>query len=274
MSYLNPPKHYTAPEFKAYVDSLSWDKGWRPAFPTLHNTGVPSLKQWLAYGPTVEERWGANLNRYYAGLGWHAGPHLVCCPDYIWVLCDPEADGVSVSCWNRLTFGIEMVGNFEVGGDDPTTGEGAKVINNAVLALAALSAKLGWSIGTIVKGVGGLHFHRECARDGHPCPGNLVSKPDILSRVIVQIANFNIGQPATPAAPTPPPAPPAPVVGTPAWIQWRLNQLGAHPPLVVDGDLGPASRAAIESFQMSHRLDVDGIVGPATLAELEEGPSV
>ena len=61
---------------------------WRPRFPTLHNTGVPSLKQWLAYGPTPQERWGASLNRYYEGLGWHAGPHLVVCPDYVWVLCD------------------------------------------------------------------------------------------------------------------------------------------------------------------------------------------
>lgn len=268
MSYLNPPKHYTPVEFKAYVDTLSWDKGWRPAFPTLHNTGVPSLKQWLAYGPTVEERWGANLNRYYAGLGWHAGPHLVCCPDYIWVLCDPEQDGVSVSCWNRLTFGIEMVGDYRDGGDDPTTGDGAKVIANAVFALAALSRKLGWSIGTIVKGVGGLHFHRECARDGHPCPGNRVDKADILSRVLVQLENFGVGSTAPATPPATPIATATPIAGTPGWIQWRLNELGAHPALVVDGDLGPASRAAIESFQMAHSLAVDGIVGPLTLKAL------
>jgi peptidoglycan hydrolase-like protein with peptidoglycan-binding domain len=266
MTYHANPRHYGRDEFKAYVDGLSWDKGWRPKFPTLHNTGVPSLAQWLAYGATAQERWGAALNHYYQGLGWHAGPHLVCCPDYIWVLCDPEADGVSVSCWNRLTFGIEMVGNFEVGGDDPKTGEGAKVIDNAVFALAALSAKLGWSIGTIVKGVGGLHFHRECARDGHPCPGALVNKADILSRVLARVGSFGSGS----APPATPPAPPpcVSIKGTPVWIQMRLNQLGAQPPLALDGDLGPASRAAIESFQLNRNLDVDGVVGPQTLAAL------
>ena len=99
---------------------------WRPQFPTLHNTGVPSLKQWLAYGPTPQERWGASLNRYYEGLGWHAGPHLVVCPDYVWVLCDLTKSGVSVSCWNSETFGIEMIGNYEVGGDDFSAATGRR----------------------------------------------------------------------------------------------------------------------------------------------------
>ena len=267
MTYLAEPRHYARDEFRAYIDALSWDKGWRPRFPTLHNTGVPSLVQWLAYGSTIKERWGAGLNRYYQGLGWHAGPHLVCCPDYIWVLCDPEADGVSVSCWNRLTFGIEMVGNFEIGGDDPTTGDGAKVIANAVYALAILARKLDWNVGTIVRGVGGLHFHRDCLRDGHPCPGSRVNKADILSRVLVEMAAL-CGEGARAAAAPVVPVSCAPAVDTPAWVQMRLNQLGAHPPLVVDGDLGPASRAAIESFQLNRDLNVDGVAGPETLAAL------
>ena len=268
MTYIANPRHYTRDEFRALVDGLSWDKGWRPKFPTLHNTAVPSLAQWLAYGATSKERWGANLNHYYQGMGWHSAVHLVCCPDYIWNLCDLEADGVNVSCWNRITIGIEMVGNFEVGGDDPTTGEGAKVIANAVSALAILSRKLGWNIGTLVRGIGGLHFHRECLRDGHPCPGSRVNKADILARVLAEMAAVG-GDVAAPA-PIPAPQPVAPAVGSPAWVQTRLNALGAHPPLVIDGDLGPASRAAVESFQMGHDLDVDGIVGPDTLAALSK----
>ena len=268
MSYLSNPSHYAREEFKAYVEALAFDKGWRPRFPTLHNTGVPSLAQWEAYGSTVEERWGPNLNRYYQGLGWHAGPHLVVCPDYIWVLSDVEAPGVSVSCWNHVTLGIEMVGNYEVGGDDPDAGEGAKVIDNAVFALAALSRHLGWSVGAIVKGVGGLHFHRECARDGHPCPGSRVDKAAVLARVLAQVSAFGGAPPAVVPAPTPV-APAAPAFGSPAWIQEQLNQLGAHPPLTVDGDLGPKTVAAVESFQMSRGLTVDGIVGPQTIAALK-----
>lgn len=188
MTYIPVPKHYGKTDFAALVDGLSWDKGWQPKFPTLHNTGVPSLAQWLAYGPTVEERWGANLNHYYLGLGWHSGPHLVCCPDYIWNLCDLLQDGVSVSCWNHVTIGIEMVGDYRVGGDNPSSGDGAKVIDNAVWAIAVLSRKLGWKIDDVVRGVSGLHFHRECTQDHHSCPGGLVDKSDILRRVLAQMA--------------------------------------------------------------------------------------
>ncbi|MDE3176406.1 MAG: peptidoglycan-binding protein [Pseudomonadota bacterium] len=132
-----------------------------------------------------------------------------------------------------------------------------------------MSHKLGWNIGTIVRGVGGLHFHRECLRDGHPCPGSRVSKSEILARVLGAMAGLGGGvERAASPEPVPGAPPSAPAVGTSAWVQMRLNQRGAHPPLVVDGDLGPASRAAIESFQMSRDLDVDGIVGPDTLAAL------
>lgn len=264
MTYIANPRHYAREDFRALVEGLNWSKGWRPAFPTLHNTGVPSLAQWLGYGASAQERWGANLNRYYEGLGWHAGPHLVCCPDYIWVLCDPEANGVSVSCWNRLTFGIEMVGDYRAGGDDPTTGEGAKVVGNAVFALAVLARKLGWSVGTLVKGVGGLHFHRECARDGHPCPGDRIDKADILARVLAEM-----GAPAPVAAkPAFPASPPADPLARAKWLQARLNALGASPPLLVDGQVGPKTQSALEDFQLRHALDVDGIAGDRTLAAL------
>jgi len=52
------------------------------------------------------------------------------------------------------------------------------------------------------------------------------------------------------------------------WLQSALKQL-VDPALVVDGDLGPRSRAAIKTFQKQHGLTVDGIAGPATIAALE-----
>lgn len=54
-------------------------------------------------------------------------------------------------------------------------------------------------------------------------------------------------------------------------VQQRLNDLGANPPLVVDGSYGPKSRAAVMDFQRSKGLQVDGIVGPMTLAALGIG---
>lgn len=189
MTYLINPVHYNQIEFKIFVDGLSW-KVWNPLFPTLHNTGVPSLKQYLAWGATPQERWGSNLNAYYRKLGWHSGVHLVACPDYIWNLCDLRQDGVSVSCWNHKTIGIEMVGNYEIGADDPLTGEGAKVINNAVWALSVLAKKMNWNLDKVVIGVEGLHFHKECPQDGHPCPGSLVNKNEIIRLVQEQVAKF------------------------------------------------------------------------------------
>ena len=54
-------------------------------------------------------------------------------------------------------------------------------------------------------------------------------------------------------------------------VQQRLNELGASPPLTVDGAYGPLSRAAVIAFQQSRGLTPDGIVGPQTLAALGLG---
>jgi len=54
-------------------------------------------------------------------------------------------------------------------------------------------------------------------------------------------------------------------------LQELLNKHGAG--LTVDGDFGPATLAAVEDYQGSHNLSVDGIVGPQTKASLDgSGP--
>jgi hypothetical protein len=269
-TFLNPPTHYTVDEFRAMLARLRLGE-WLPRFPTLHNTSVPSLKQWLGMGATPQERWGGNLNRYYQGLGWHAGPHLVVCPDYVWVLCDLTKSGVSVSCWNSETFGIEMVGNYEVGGDDFASGDGAKVRDNAAAVLAALGQKFAWGdLSDFVIGARGLHFHHECARDHHACPGSKVSKPDMLARVQALASRPGASLVASPpleAAPEDHDAPPK--ILSVDDIQAALNRLGAHPALVVDGDCGPATISAIKAFQAAHHCFVDGWAGVETCAAIE-----
>ncbi len=273
MAFLAHPTHYARAEFRAMIAGVRVG-AWHPAFPTLHNTGVPSLSQWLAMGATPQERWGASLDAYYKSKGWHSGPHFVCCPDYIWDLCDLTADGISVSCWNHLTVGIEMVGNYEIGGDDFSTGDGAKVRDNAAFALAVICEKFGWDPGHYVEGRSGLHFHRECTRDGHPCPGSKVSKPDMIQRIDDVMKGFGPLPPrpqpvARPSAPVPV-APVAPIaLASVEDIQGALNRLGARAPLAVDGDYGPATKAAVNAFQASHGCAVDGWVGPQTIAAIK-----
>ena len=53
------------------------------------------------------------------------------------------------------------------------------------------------------------------------------------------------------------------------WVQSSLNKLtGAK--LDVDGEYGEATRAAVEKYQKSKKLEADGWVGILTLAALEE----
>jgi peptidoglycan hydrolase-like protein with peptidoglycan-binding domain len=73
--------------------------------------------------------------------------------------------------------------------------------------------------------------------------------------------------PAPVAAPAPPPPPAMPSNLSPAQqrvaqIQMALNANGAQ--LTVDGRPGPATRAALKSYQSAHKLKPTGQPDPAT----------
>ena len=261
-TFLSHPVHFNREEFRRYVATLHFSE-WKPKLLYLHNTGVPSLKQWTAMGTTPQERWGANLNRYYQGLGWHAGPHAVACPDYIWVLCDFTHPGVAQSCSNTIAWALEMVGNYEVGGDDFVSGEGAKVRDNSAFALAVIAEHLGLNdLADFAFNTRGLHFHRDCKADHHACPGSKVMKPEMLAR----IGAFRTALAAKPLAR----APESPATTCESKIagvediQSALNRLGVAPEEPVDGAYGPLTKARVAAFQMAGGLDVDGWAGPIT----------
>jgi hypothetical protein len=223
-------------------------------------------------GATPQERWGASLNRYYTGLGWHAGPHFVVCPDYVWILSDPSQAGVSVSCWNAKTIGIEMVGNYEIGGDEFASGLGTKVRDNAVKLLALLADSFGWpELAEFKLGERGLHFHRECVRDHHLCPGSKVDKQDILERVAKARCSADAVPPTAEHRPDNIPSSSAaadefdPVIKL---VQSELKILDSSSALQVDGIFGSETRSALISFQQKHGLADDWELGSRTRALL------
>ncbi len=181
MTFLADPLALPIDEFRAYVAKKRWAR-WKPEFIVLHNTAEPSLAQWTHFGlgKSAAVQRARNLNHYYASCeGWHSGPHLFVAPDLIIVACDLESDGVHASCYNRLSIGVEMVGDY---GSEPfNEGDGAKVRDNAVAALAILHDALRIDPET-------LHFHRQCLRDAHQCPGKNVSQGDMIARVKTQLA--------------------------------------------------------------------------------------
>jgi len=55
-------------------------------------------------------------------------------------------------------------------------------------------------------------------------------------------------------------------------LQRALATAGYYLADDIDGDFGPVTRAAVETYQLAHSLDVDGVAGEQTLAELGLAP--
>jgi hypothetical protein len=196
MSFLAAPKGYTPEQFAAFVASLEWN-AWRPRFVTLHNTCVPTLAEWLDSSHAANQRTAGQKHYERDILHWHSGVHLFVAPNLIWNLCDLTEEGVSVSCWNHLTLGIEMIGDYASERFD--AGPGAQVRDNAVAAMAILHRRLGLRPDAYVIGVRGLHFHKECSRDHHDCPGRNVVKADVVARVLAKMEALSVAA-ASPGA--------------------------------------------------------------------------
>jgi len=265
---------YTREQFAAHVASLTIPP--YAKFVVMHATGAPTLKQWQAY---PEAQRVANLQRYYEqSLHWQHGPHLFIGPDDIAGFSDLRVRGTHCSCWNFDSIGIETAGNWNT--EDFNSGDGAKVRDNFVFAAAVLHKRLGLRPDNYVKGVSGLHLHRECAADGHfECPhaaGTGFDKADIVKRILAAmealpalVANPALVASAAKLTPTPPAEP---AVGSVAWLQSRLIAFGEAPG-AVDNDWGPKTQGAMRAFQAKHAMAPTWSPDAATIAALREDPA-
>lgn len=230
-------KDFSRDEFTSYVAGLKWTD-WKPQGICLHNTAAPTLAQWAESGPNHQARI-ANLQSYYEGLGWHAGPAAFISRTKITVFSGFTEPGVHSRCFNATHIGIEMVGDYNAEPFD--TGDGALVRDNAAFALATLYRALGLS-------PAGLKFHVDCKIDNHDCPGKNVSKGDVINRVIS--AMFVQGPLAEAKASAPLLKPPDgdPVLRA---AQAQLADLG-YSAGTPDGLDGPRTQEAIRKFKITN----------------------
>ena len=170
-------RRFTPAEFAAYVAGIKLTESFRPQFVVIHNTGVPSLDQrkqgWTAQAVRV-------LHEFYAKTRkWNGAPHSFIDDreDGIVVFNPLDRRGTHSPSFNGRAWGLEMLGDFD-GTDDPTTGRGAKVVQNTAHATAALLDKLG-----LTANKNTIRLHKEDPETDHACPGHLFDKDDFITMV-------------------------------------------------------------------------------------------
>jgi len=165
--------------FQSYCQSLQWIN-WKPSFITLHNTAVPNLKQ-RPKGFTAQHI--QNLAAFYRDQQhWSAGPHLFIDDLQIWVFTPLTVPGVHSPSWNNVSFGIEMLGDYDK--DSFSTGRGLAVRKNAVSAMTTLCKVVGLD-------PGGLRLHKEDPKTTHICPGKNVIKSEVIAEIQTLIQSRN-----------------------------------------------------------------------------------
>lgn len=180
-------KSFNPVQFVDYVQQTQFHS-WRPRFVVLHNTASPTLEQYRGFAtrvhPVSDEQWLLNLQGYYRDkLKWSAGPHLFITPERVLAFTPLNVPGVHSPSWNGVSWGVEMVGDYE---KEEFTGE---MREHVVNTLAVLHAKLGLDPNL-------LKFHKEDHATTHDtCPGhNVGSKHDIIVGIEASLAKLGEGE--------------------------------------------------------------------------------
>lgn len=164
-------KNFSPDAFDGYCHTIQWT-AWRPSFIVLHNTGNPNLAQRLN-GLTHQHITG--LEAFYRDeQKWFAGPHLFVDDKQIWVFTPLNVSGTHSPSWNKVSLGIEMLGDYE--NESFNSGRGLNVRKNVVAAIATLSAILGFDPHS-------MKIHREDPLTTHACPGKNVRKLEVIQEV-------------------------------------------------------------------------------------------
>lgn len=160
-------KAYRPDGFATYLQSLKWGS-WKPRHVVIHHCAAPSLAQ-RPHGFLDQNM--RNLQDFYEGKGWSAGPHLFTDDDQIWTFSPMTARGVHAVSFNATGIGIEMLGDYDT--EDPWSGRGLAVLTTTCRSVKALLVRLGLTQAAI-------RFHRDDPKTTKTCPGKKVTKAQFL----------------------------------------------------------------------------------------------
>lgn len=160
-------KGYRIDELQPYLDSVVMGT-WKPELIVVHHCAAPSLAQ-RPNGFIPQHM--LNLQDFYEGKGWSAGPHFFTDEDQVWVFSPMNARGVHAVSFNKNSVGIEMLGDYD--SEDPWNGRGLQVLTTTAKLIKMLEKKLGLTDSFI-------RFHREDPTTSKTCPGKKIGKQQFL----------------------------------------------------------------------------------------------
>ena len=153
---------------------------------TMHHTAEPSLGQ-RPNGFTIQHI--INIADFYkrpkskGGKGWSSAPHLFIDEDQIFGMCDFASKGIHAVSFNGSSIGIEVLGYFDTGKEDPKTGRGLACWQNAAATVRVL---LDWL--NLIPSPTTIKFHRDDPQTTKTCPGSAVDKNWFLSLIPNQLS--------------------------------------------------------------------------------------
>jgi hypothetical protein len=122
-------------------------------------------------------------------------------------MCDFASKGIHAVSFNGSSIGIEVLGYYDTGKEDPKTGRGLACWQNAAATVRVL---LDWL--NLQASPSTIKFHRDDPQTTKTCPGSAVDKNWFLSLIPQQL----------PALTTSAPASQPPNVGFP-WNTWHFT---------------------------------------------------
>lgn len=172
MSYNNVGKVWTPGTLQSYLKTIK-----RPAWAKavcLHHTAEPSLAQ-RPKGFTIQHI--VNIESFYTSLGWKSGPHFFTDEDQVFGMTPPSEKGVHAIPFNSDSIGIEALGYYSKGGENPKSGRGLEVWETTARATKVVLDWLGLPVNEKT-----VRFHRE-GKTSKDCPGAQIDKDWVISLI-------------------------------------------------------------------------------------------